>query len=315
VIRKLRAAGLGVIYISHFLEELRAVCDRCTVLRDGQVVATAQLADISQADLVALMVGRDVDELFPHTPHVPGDVVLSLACLSGRRVPRDVSLELRRGEILGIAGLVGAGRTELLRTIFGLDPVRSGYVRVAGATRRATPRAMIDAGLGFVSEDRKGEALAQNLSIEENATASRLQPYSRWGWLDLRRRRAAAEEWMRQLSVKAASPAQAVATLSGGNQQKVALARVLHQQADVLLLDEPTRGIDVGTKAEIYRLMGQAAAEGKAIVFVSSYLPELLAMCDRIGVMSRGRLRAIRPVAEWTAESILACAVANETAA
>jgi ribose transport system ATP-binding protein len=312
VIRKLKASGLGIIYISHFLEEVREICDRCTILRDGQVAGTASLADVTEPEIVSLMVGRSVDELFPQVPHEPGEVVLSLAGLSGDPLPKEVSFELRRGEILGIAGLVAAGRTELLRSVFGLDPVRRGEVRVAGFTRRPATRDMIHAGLGFVSEDRKGEGLAQNRSIEDNVTYSRLKPYSVLGWLSLSRRRSAVAEWMEQLQIKALSPEQDVQSLSGGNQQKVALARVLHQQADILLLDEPTRGIDVGTKAEIYRLMGQAAAEGKAILFVSSYLPELLAICDRLGVMSRGRLREIRPVGEWTEEQVMACAVGNE---
>jgi ribose transport system ATP-binding protein len=253
-----------------------------------------------------------VEELFPRVPHTPGEAILALSGLSGERAPRDVSLELRRGEILGIAGLVGAGRTELLRAIFGLDLVRRGVVTVRGLARRASPREMIAAGLGFVSEDRKGEGLAQQLSIEDNATLSRLSPYSRSGWLNMPRRQAAMRDWMAKLQIKADSPEQEVQSLSGGNQQKVALARVLHQQADVLLLDEPTRGIDVGTKAEIYRLMGEAAADGKAILFVSSYLPELLAVCDRIGVMSRGVLREIRAAAEWTKEEIMAVAVGSE---
>ncbi len=188
VIRKLRASGLGIVYISHFLEEVRAVGDRYTVLRDGQSVGTAELKEISEAQIVSLMVGRSVDELFPRVPHAPGDVILSLDGLCGERIPRDVSLELRRGEILGIAGLVGAGRTELLRTLFGLEAVRSGQVRIAGLRRehvlhRASPREMIAAGVGFVSEDRKGEGLAQNLSIDDNVTYSRLGPYRVFGWL------------------------------------------------------------------------------------------------------------------------------------
>jgi ribose transport system ATP-binding protein len=313
VIRKLKASGLGVVYISHFLEEVREICDRCTILRDGQSVGGGELGGLTEGQIVSLMVGRSVDDLFPRVPHTPGEPVLSLHGLCGQNAPRDVSLELRRGEILGIAGLVGAGRTELLRTVFGLDPVLRGEVRVAGVLRQGTPREMIAAGVGFVSEDRKGEGLAQNLSIEDNTTFSRLGPYAGFGWLSLGKRRAAVREWMRQLQIKASSPEQEVQSLSGGNQQKVALARVLHQEADVLLMDEPTRGIDVGTKAEIYRLIGQAAADGKAIVFVSSYLPELLAICDRIGVMARGALREIRPADEWTQEEVMACAVGEAT--
>jgi len=204
---------------------------------------------------------------------------------------------------------VGAGRTELLRCVFGLDAVTSGRVKVAAVTRRLRPSSLIAAGVGLVSEDRKGEGLAQGRSISDNVTYSRLGHYSRFGFLNLRHRDRAVESWMTRFQIKARSPRQTVAELSGGNQQKVAIARVMHQEADVLLLDEPTRGIDVGTKAEIYRLMGQAAADGKAILFVSSYLSELLAVCDRVAVMARGRLRAIRPTQEWTEEAILECAI------
>jgi ribose transport system ATP-binding protein len=309
VIRTLKRSGVGVVYISHFLEEIREICDFYTVLRDGEVSGQGRVADVDERQIVALMVGRSVEELFPTIPHAPGEVLLTLHDLTGERLPQSVSLELRRGEIFGLAGLVGAGRTELLRAVFGLASVRRGELRVAGHAPRQTPQARIRAGLGFVSENRKREGLAQTRTLEDNLTYSRLAPYSRGGWLNLRRRRNAVRHWMRVMQVKARGPQQAIAELSGGNQQKVALARVLHQEADVLLLDEPTRGIDVGTKAEIYRVMGELAAAGKAILFVSSYLPELLALCDRVGVMSRGRLREVRPAAQWTEEEIMARAV------
>jgi len=312
VIDKLRKSSLAIVYISHYLEEVRRVCDRFTVLRDGEVAGGGRVVEATDAHIVRLMVGRAVDELFPRVPHQPGEALLSLSSLSGQTKPRDVTFELRRGEILGIAGLVGAGRTELLRCLFGLDKVRSGQVRIGRAAVPPSARGAIRAGLGLVSEDRKGEGLAQSRSIADNLTYSRLAPYGRFGWLNLWKRDAAVRDWMKRLDVRARSPEQAVADLSGGNQQKVALARVLHQQAQVLLLDEPTRGIDLGTKAAIYRLMGELAATGKAVLFVSSYLPELLAVCDRLGVMNRGRLREIRPVSEWTQESVLAAAIAAE---
>jgi len=312
VIDQLKRSGIAVIYISHFLEEIRRIADRYTVLRDGTVAGSGELAQASEADIVALMVGRSVDELFPSVPHQPGGVLLSLEKVSGREAPVDVSFDLHRGEILGIGGLVGSGRTELLRSIFALDAIRSGRVSVGGVAVPRTARAAIRYGIGLVSEDRKGEGLAQNESIADNVTYNRLRPYSRLGWLNLNRRRRAVAEWLKRLQVKAASPDQPVGQLSGGNQQKVALARILHQDADVLLLDEPTRGIDVGTKAEIYRLMGQLAADGKAIIFVSSYFTELLAVCDRVGVMARGRLREIRPRNEWNEHTLLACAVGAE---
>lgn len=312
VIRKLKASGIGIIYISHFLEEIRQVCDCYTVLRDGCVAGTGELSGASEAEIVRMMVGRSVDELFPRVPHTPGEACLNISQLSGRVSPRDVSFEVRRGEILGIAGLVGAGRTELLRCLFGLDAVESGEVRFAKHSARGTPRARIAAGLGLVSEDRKGEGLAQGRSIADNVTYSGLSRYSRFGWLNLRRRSEAVRQWMQDLSIKARTPEQSVSDLSGGNQQKVAIARVLHQEADVFLLDEPTRGIDVGTKAEIYRLMGELAARGKSVLFVSSYFTELLAVCDRIAVMERGRLREIRPTIEWTEESLMHAAVGLE---
>ncbi len=345
VIRKLREAGLGIVYISHFLEEIRQVCDCYSVLRDGRSVGQGELAGTTDTQIVSLMVGRGVADLFPTVAHTPGVVLLSLKGLSGARSPQNVTLELRRGEILGLAGLIGAGRTETLRCLFGLDAVTSGDMRIAsnradlenqvglkskapltlalspqgrGEGTRGLPhstilprstRGRIRAGLGLVSEDRKTEGLAQTRDIADNMTYSRLAPYSRVGVLNLKRRREEVVRWMKRLQVKAHSPEQTIGQLSGGNQQKVAIARVLHQQADILLLDEPTRGIDVGTKAEIYRLMGELAAEGKAIIFVSSYLTELLAVCDRVGVMARGQLREIRPASDWTEESIMSLAV------
>ncbi len=327
VIRRLKSTGLGIVYISHFLEEIRQVSDCYAVLRDGQSVGSGELSDTTDTDIVSLMVGRSVSELFPSVPHIPGEVVLKVAGLSGESSPVEVSFELRRGEILGIAGLIGAGRTELLRCLFGLDEAASGDavrspdvgVRTLGRRRPGygdSPRQRIAAGFGLVSEDRKTEGLAQSRSIADNITYSRLKPYSCFGWLNLNRRRTAVADWMRRLHVKAASPEQSISELSGGNQQKVAIARVLHQEADILLLDEPTRGIDVGTKAEIYRLMGEQAAAGKAIIFVSSYLTELLAVCDRVAVMSRGRLKEVRAARDWTEEAVMAVAVSvNESVA
>jgi ribose transport system ATP-binding protein len=311
-INRLRSDGLGVIYISHFMEEIRHVCDSFTVLRDGKSVAAGPLADTSEAQIVSFMVGRQIDDLYPTVPHTPGDTVLSVTGLCGRTKPQDVSFDLRRGEILGVAGLVGAGRSELIRAIFALEAVRTGRVRVGTIYPGATPKARIRAGLGYVSEDRKSEGLALTRSIADNVTYSRLRPYSRAGWLNLKRRRASVVDWMNRLEIKAASSDSPVESLSGGNQQKVALARVLHQGADVLLLDEPTRGIDVGTKAIVYQLVGELAAAGKAIVFVSSYFQELLRICDRIAVMSRGRLREIRPVERWTEETLLSRAIESD---
>ena len=314
VIRRLKEEDIGVVYISHFLEEVRELCDDYTVLRDGQVAGTGMLKGTSETEIVSMMVGRKVEELFPTVPHTAGEPILHLEALTGRSIPRDIDLVLHRGEILGIAGLVGAGRTEMLRCLFGLDPVSSGNVRVAGIVRRPLPRTMIHSGLALVSEDRKDEGLAQERSLVDNISYSRLAPYARFGWLNLGRRHAAVAKCMLDLEIKAVSPEQAVSELSGGNQQKVALARVLHQDADVLLLDEPTRGIDVGTKAEVYRLVGEQAAAGKAVLFVSSYTPELLAVCDRIAVLARGQLQEVRPASEWTEETLINCAIGSEGA-
>ncbi len=312
VIGRLRDDGIGIVYISHFLEEVRSLCDDYTVLRDGHVAGSGTLTNTTEADIVAMMVGRRVEELFPTVPHTIGEPVLDLQGLTGRNTPQQIDLVLRRGEILGVAGLVGAGRTELLRCLFGLDPVVSGTVQVAGLVKRPSPDTMIRSGLALVSEDRKDEGLAQDRSLADNITYSRLAPYTRFGWLNLSRRHVAVNRCMADLEIKAVSPEQPVSELSGGNQQKVALARVLHQDAQVLLLDEPTRGIDVGTKAEVYRLIGEQAAAGKAVLFVSSYTPELLAVCDRIAVLARGRLHDVRPAADWSEESLIQCAIGGE---
>ncbi len=312
LVRQLRQRGVSVVYISHFLEEVRAVADRFTVLRDGQAVGSGTVADVPLARIIEWMVGRSLTEQFPRVPHVIGAPVLEVRDLCGEVLPSGASLTLRRGEVLGIAGIVGAGRTELLRAVFGLDPVRRGEVKVlaAGAVRRgtATPRGRIEQGLGLLSEDRKGEGLALIQSVADNLTYTRLGPYRRAGLLDVFARGRAVRDLLGRLRIRCAGPEQAVGELSGGNQQKVALGRLLHQEADVLLLDEPTRGVDVGSKAEIYRLMGEQAAKGKAILFVSSYLPELLGVCDTLAVMTRGRLGEVRPVEQWTADEVMACA-------
>ena len=313
VIGRLKQRGYGIIYISHFLEEIRQVCDRYAVLRDGRTAGHGSLAESSESQIVSLMVGRTVEELFPQVPHSPGAEILCIEQLSGSRLPQGVSVSVRRGEILGIAGLVGAGRTEFLRCLFALDPVRQGRVRVGSVVPAANPRARIRAGLGLVSEDRKGEGLAQGRSIADNITYSRLGCYARFGWLSRKRQKEGARRWMQRLEVKARSSDQEVQSLSGGNQQKVALARLMHQEADILLLDEPTRGIDVGTKAAIYRLIGELAQAGKAVIFVSSYVTELLKVCDRIGVMSRGSLRDVRPASDWSEESIMSVAIGGDS--
>jgi ribose transport system ATP-binding protein len=312
VIDRLKAKGIAIVYISHFLEEVRRVASRYVVIRDGRSVGSGVLDGTSFSEIIALMVGRELTELFPKIVRQAGEPVLDLSGLSGRKLPKGADLVLHRGEVLGISGLVGAGRTELLRAIFGLDPIKSGQIRIKGdLVSRSNPHARIAQGVGLLSEDRKGEGLALGRSIEDNLTYPSLGRHSRWGWLNLKARRVEAVRWMKALRVKAGGPSEPIGRLSGGNQQKVALARLLHQDADILLLDEPTRGIDVGSKAEIYRLIGEQAASGKAVLMVSSYLPELMGICDRISVMSRGVLSEARAVEDWTEHSIMEVATGN----
>jgi ribose transport system ATP-binding protein len=313
VIRKLRGEGVSVVYISHFLEEVRAVADRFTVLRDGRNAGGGALGETTLDAIIQLMVGRKMGELFPRTGRTRGEVVLTVDGLKGSRMTAPVSFDLHRGEILGFAGLVGSGRTETLRTLFGLDPQVEGSVVLAGSSPPSgKPWARIAAGAGLLSEDRQGEGLALTRSLTDNVTLSRFRPYLRHGLLSVRKRRQAAADWIERLKIKAGSPDQAVLGLSGGNQQKVALARLLHQDAGVLLLDEPTRGIDVASKAQIYEWMDRLTAAGKGLLFVSSYFPELLGVCDRIGVFYRGRLCVVRPVGEWTEERLMTAATTGK---
>ncbi len=295
IVRRLKEQDVSVIYISHFLEEVQKVADRYTVLRDGRNVGSGDMAGTSFEALIQLMVGQEFTEMFPRVPHGRGGTVVALRDLKGARMTAPVSLSLARGEILGIAGLIGSGRTEMLRTMFGLDDVEGGALIVSGAeTGRAAPWTRIGQGFGLLSEDRTGEGLALSLSVADNITLSRFAPYRRFGLLRLGRQEKAAGGWIARLKIKALGPLQKVLSLSGGNQQKVALARLLHQQAEVLLLDEPTRGIDVVSKAQIYEWIGELARDGKSVLFVSSYFPELLGICDRIAVFHRGALVGVR---------------------
>ncbi|HKQ38377.1 MAG TPA: sugar ABC transporter ATP-binding protein [Verrucomicrobiae bacterium] len=310
VIGHLRESGVSVIYISHFLEECQRICQRYTVLRDGESVATGDMTSANLRDIVHLMVGREIQEVYPRVPHEMGQPLLKLRQLAGLTKPRSATLTLREGEILGVAGLIGAGRTETVRAAFGLDCLKSGEVLVYGQDKTfAAPSDRLRDGIGLLSENRKEEGLMLNLSIADNLTLTRLQPLASCGFVRSGKQQRASAEWMQRLDVRASDPWQTVSELSGGNQQKVALGRLLHHDARILLLDEPTRGIDVGSKAEIYRWMGQLAADGRAILFVSSYLPELLGVCDTIAVMCRGVITQIRPAAEWTEHSIMAAAI------
>jgi ribose transport system ATP-binding protein len=268
-------------------------------------MATAKLSEI-----IRLMVGREIKDIYPRVPHTLGEVVLDVKGLAGQTKPRSVSFSLRAGEIFGIAGLIGAGRTETLRICFGLESLKAGQVLVFQQQKtKATPSARLAEGVGLLSENRKEEGLMLGLSLADNLTITRFEPAAHFGFIQGRRQRQCAAEWMKRLDVRAQSPTQTVGELSGGNQQKVAVGRLLHHDARIFLLDEPTRGIDVGSKAQIYALMGDLAAQGKAILFVSSYLPELLGMCDTIGVMSRGVLSDVRSAADWTEHTIISAAI------
>jgi ribose transport system ATP-binding protein len=312
VIRGLRARGLTVLYVSHFLEEAQSIADSFTVLRDGETVGRGAMSDVTLPDLVGMMAGRRIDALFPRTARTPGEEVVRIDDLAGVVKPERASLTLRRGEVLGIAGLLGAGRTELLRAIFGLDPVRSGALRVKAFVGPASPAARLAQGVGFASEDRKGEGLSMSMSIADNLTLSRLSDLGPPGLVLGRRQRAAAQRWIDTLGIRARDPGQLVSELSGGNQQKVALGRLLHHDVDVLLLDEPTRGIDIASKAQMYELIDRLAVSGKALLMVSSYLPELLGVCDRIAVMRRGVLGPARPAGELDEHAVLLEAAGGE---
>lgn len=314
IVRRLKTQGVSVIYISHFLEEVQKVADSFTVLRDGRNVGTGRMGETSLEELIQLMVGQKFTELFPRVEHVPGEVLLSLRNVLGRHMQAEASLDLRRGEILGIAGLIGAGRTEMLRSVFGLDSLEKGCVVISGTeTSRPVPWWMIAHGAGMMSEDRQGEGLALARSIADNMTLSDFKPFLRHGILRTNSQRKAAWDLVEKMKIKARTPTQKVFSLSGGNQQKVALARLLHQKADAFLLDEPTRGIDVISKAQIYESIGELARQGKSILFVSSYLPELLGVSDRIAVFHRGQIVAVKDASEWDAQSLMSAATVGRT--
>lgn len=300
LVRRLKSQGLAIVYISHFLEEVREISDRVTVLRDGRSVGEGQTASIQTSKIIALMVGRSVDDLYPRSERKRGELILEVDHLGGESKPADASLTLHRGEVVGIAGVVGAGRTELLRCLFGLDRIKSGEVRLATYIGPASPARRWSQSMGMVSEDRKSEGLALNLDIADNITLTRLGPL-----VNPARRAAESSRWIANLSVRCRGPWQRVADLSGGNQQKIAIARLLRHDVDVLLLDEPTRGIDVGSKAQIYRLIDDLACRGKAVLMVSSYLPELLGVCDRIAVMCKGRMVRSVPVGQTNEHQIM----------
>jgi ribose transport system ATP-binding protein len=301
LLARLREQGHAIVYISHFIEEVKQVADRFVVLRDGRNAGEGDTASVPPERIVGMMVGRTVEDLYPRTPRERREPILELEGFG----PGSASLTLHRGEVFGIAGLLGAGRTRLLRGVFGLEPVREGLVKLAAFSGMHPPARRWRQGMGMLSEDRKGEGLALGLSVSDNLTLSRLQALGPGPLVLPSRREAAARRWIDRLGIRCATVGQPVVELSGGNQQKVALARLLHHDVDVLVLDEPTRGIDVASKAQIYELIADlvspSAGTGrpaKAVLMVSSYFPELLGLCDRIAVMCRGSLGPARPASE-----------------
>ena len=313
LIRDLRAHGVGVVYISHRLEEVKALADRVSVLRDGELVATRGMAEVDRSEMIRLMVGRELQAIFPKRAVPIGDVVLAAAGV-GCRVSgiRDVAFQVRAGEILGFAGLVGAGRTELARVLFGLTPADEGAIRLRGAPVRVTaPAEAVRLGLAYLPEDRRRHGVIAEMSIAANTTLAALRAITRAGLLDFAAEREIATTYLERFAIKAPSIDAAVATLSGGNQQKVALARWLATRPAVLVLDEPTQGVDVGAKAEIHGLIVDLAAQGLAILLISSELPEILGMSDRVAVMRGGTVAGVLDRAEATPETIMTLALGH----
>ena len=309
VARSLRDSGAAVLFISHRFDEVFALCQRITVMRDGEWVSTDPTADLTVDQVIRRMVGRDVSSLFPKQDTQLQDVLLEVRGLTRRGVFSDVSFTVRGGEIVALAGLVGAGRSEVCRAIFGVDRYDAGEVLVEGRRLpRGKPAAAMAAGLALVPEDRRQQGLVMELSVERNSTLTRRWALSRLGLLSRSAERRSASSWTQRLQVKAARLADPVSTLSGGNQQKVVLAKWLSTAPRVLMVDEPTRGIDVGTKAEVHRLLSQLAADGIAVLMVSSELPEVLGMADRVLVMHEGRLVADLPRDRADEESVMVAA-------
>ncbi len=313
VMRRLRAGGAGIIYISHKLDEIFAIANRITVLRDGESILTRRCEETHAGELVRAMVGRELGVVYPKRSVPLGSVALELCSVSNAAGSvRHVSLAVRRGEILGMAGLVGSGRTELAETIFGLTPCDAGQIVVNGAVAAIrSPADAIRLGIAYVPEDRQHHGTIPAMSVAANTTLSNLGAVSSRGLIDRDAERAAAARLVEQLRIKTPSVQTSVDSLSGGNQQKVALARWLSIDPEVLILDEPTHGVDIGAKAEIHEIMERLAERGVAIVLISSELPELLAMADRIAVMRRGTLAGIVDRAEATAETVMALALGH----
>ena len=311
----LKARGVALVYVSHRMEEIFRICDKVSVLRDGQFVGERAVQDTSFDEVVRLMVGRELGERFPKRAQTPGEVRFKVAGLADDGNISGISFDVRAGEVLGVAGLMGAGRSEILRTLFGLNRKTAGTVTLDGRTLEVRDASgAIDAGIGFVTEDRKSQGLVLGMSVRENATLVHLYRYARFGVVNDGAERAAVADLIKQLRIRTRDAELDVKSLSGGNQQKVVFAKWLVEPPKVLLLDEPTRGVDVGGKAEIYTIINQLASQGVAIVMVSSELPEVLAMSDRILVMHQGRQNGIFEAAGATQELIMTAATGGHAA-
>ena len=316
VARSLRDEGRALLFISHRFDEVFALCDTVTVMRDGSYVETTPLVETNVDDLVRQMVGRDVTELFPKLPSTVGDVVLRVEGLTRRGVFRDISFELRAGEIVGLAGLVGAGRSEVARAIFGVDTYESGTVKLHGRSLpKGSPQKATARGIALVPEDRRKQGLVLDDGVSRNVTLAIRSKLARWGLLWTGLENTAARVWSSRLEVKTAALDAETGTLSGGNQQKVVLGKWLATEPTVLIVDEPTRGIDVGTKSEVHRLLSELAQQGLAILMISSELPEVLGMADRVLVMREGRLTGEFSREDATPEAVMFAATADAGAA
>jgi len=305
IVRLLKERGVSIIYISHRLEEIFMLADRVTVLRDGQYVATKAVRDTSESDLIQMMVGREIDDLFPKIPTQPGAVVLQVYDVARHPLPRSVSLEVRAGEIVGLAGLVGSGRTELAHVLFGVTPAQQGEIRLDGQlVQIRNPGQAMRLGIAYVPEDRGNQGLIKQMNVRENTSLAILRSIARGGFIKRGEEKNLAERFVDELSVRTPSIEQVVNKLSGGNQQKIVVSKWLASKPKLLIMDEPTRGVDVGAKSEIHRLISQLASEGMAILMISSELPEILGMSDRVLVMREGRIVAEFSRAEATQERV-----------
>lgn len=308
IIRELRDKGVGIVYISHRMEELKQICDRITVMRDGCYIDTANMQDVTIDQIISMMVGREIYETSrPITENASQEVVLEVKNLNRGRVIKDVSFKLKKGEILGFAGLMGAGRTEVARAIFGADPVDSGEVYVLGQKAYIkSPSDAVKYGIGYLSEDRKRYGLTLGMDVETNIVLATYKKFLGFlGWVNRAKTRAEAEYYVDSLKIKTPGIHQKVKNLSGGNQQKVVIGKWLTRDCNILIFDEPTRGIDVGTKSEIYKLLNDLAEQGKSIIMISSELPEILRMSHRVIVMCEGRITGELTAAEATQERIM----------